>query len=200
MIEHDPWIGSHYQSGLDGQRIAIVGYSDYCDPPDFDRKDFSKAAIRDVISGAQKGDAFFSRIRSYFNFKDTDTVAFWNRVIYFNFLPNCIGSSENRYDYGTIDQIGRGKERFLRIIRKKKPHKVFVFTTKGWEAFPLTREEQATNTLLWLGSEFPKFSWGTYDADGSIVMAFGLKHPQYANSTNMRKTVEHILRMPVASR
>jgi len=197
MIEHEPWVGDGYAVGLAGQRICVVGYSHHRTAQEADNNEFTKETIQDVIGGELRGDAFFSRVRGYFDFKDEATGGFWNKIMFFNFLPDCIGTTEKRYGRGTDEQVARGRLRFLRIIRERKPHKVLVFTAKGWHECPPTREERANNTPFSLGLEFPKFSWGTYDVDGFIVMAFGLIHPQFANGNLMRKTVRHILQMPL---
>lgn len=93
--------------------------------------------------------------------------------------------------------IDRGKERFLRIIREKKPpRKVLVLTKTGGDAFLRTSQEEAGKARIPLGTNFPKFSWDTYACGNHIVMAFGLRHPQCASSHLMRLAVEHIRGMP----
>jgi hypothetical protein len=196
VIEHEPWVGSEFDKlGLNGQRIAIVGYSHHRAVADDDSATFTIREVRDVISGKETGGSLFAPVTHYFGFDDKG--AFLSRVMFFNYLPDCIGTTDEKYGYGTKEQINRAQERFLRIIRKRHPHKVLVFTAKGWSDFPPTREKQTTNALLPLGLDFPKsFSWGTYDADRHVVMAFGLRHPQYAKGDLMRKAVQLILAMP----
>ncbi len=100
---------------------------------------------------------------------------------------------------GTKDQIKRAKERFLNLIREKHLDKVLVFSSVAWSRVPATREEEATGKgALGLDpKKFSGFSWGTYDANGHIVMAFGLRHPQGADRVRMRQAVRHILDMPL---
>jgi hypothetical protein len=197
MIEHKPWPGANYKSGIDGQRIAIVGYSHHRDPSYPDCADFTIDVVRRVISGKQKGDSLFATVAGYFGYEDR--AAFWNSVMFFNFLPHCVGTTNQRYNHGTSAQIECGKERFLRILRKEKLDKVLVFTAKGWSDCPETQQEKAGKDCLALGPNFPSFSWGTYSADDHTVAAFGLRHPQYADGKLMRAAVQRILAMRVVN-
>jgi hypothetical protein len=195
MIEHTPWRGQNYRLGIGGQRIAIVAYSHHRKPEEDDHDGFTGSVVRDVITGKLKGDSLFAQVMGYFRYDHQAT--FWNLVMFFNFLPDCIGVTDQRYEKGTKEQIDWGKERFLRIIREKyPPHKVVVFTSRGWRDFPRTSQEEAGKARIPLGTNFPKFSWGTYACDDYIVMAFGLRHPQYASGQLMRLAVQHILKMP----
>jgi len=193
LIEHTPWRGQNYESGIGGQRIAVVGYSHHRGPSQVDCEDFTEDVVRCVIEGQQERESFFGPIRGYFGYDDN--AAFWNRVLFFNFLPDCIGVTDQRYETGSPSQIVHGKRRFLRIIREEKPDKVFVFTVKGWRSFPRTIQEEAGEARILLGTNFPKFSWGTYAAGKHTVMAFGLRHPQFANGQLMQLAVRDILTM-----
>jgi hypothetical protein len=199
-MTHTPWRGDSYQDGINGQRIAIVGYSHWLDDGEVDSADATVDTIRKVINkelGFERI-SFFVQIRNYFGFETHE--AFWNRVLFFNFLPECVGGPEKRYDSGTEEQIGRGRERFRRILDEYRPHKVLVFTARGWQECPPTRQEQTTNSSPMLSSDLPRFSWGTYEHDGHVVMAFGLRHPQFAPTEVMRRAINHILAMPQPSR
>jgi hypothetical protein len=197
MVEHTPWVGENYVTGIEGQRICIVGYSHHHDERDLDTEDFTRWVVRRVIKGTLGRNSFFPPIAGYFGIPDNAT--FWNRVMFINFLPDCIGETGQRYDAASPEQTARGKERFLRIIRETKPifEKVFVFSTKGWRDFPLTIEEALGKERSPLGIEFPKFSWGTYDAGDHTVMAFGLRHPQGASGKLMKSGVRQILEKPL---
>jgi hypothetical protein len=195
MSEHIPWCGPQYEIGINRERIAIVGYSHWSDEEDSD--ECTKDVVSRVITGEYADIQFFYQIRTYFGFESNEE--FWNRVLFFNYLPDSVGSGDQRFRTGAVGQIERAKARFARIIGERRPHKMLVFTKKGWETLPSTREEQAGNSLP-LGAEFPRgFSWGTYQAGGGhhTVMAFGLRHPQGAKGEVMRRAVQRILAMPL---
>jgi len=199
MIQHIPWHGPHYQEGIEGQRICIVGYSHPWGRGGKDSPNATKQIVSGVINGTEKI-RFFSQVRRYFGFEDN--AAFWNRVIFFNYIPECVGGPDDRYKRGTAEQVKHAKARFLSLIQRDRPHKVLVFTKQGWSTFPATREEEATgkNPPVLSLKRFPDSSRGTYDAGGHIVMAFGLRHPQYANSLLMRRAVRQILDKPAMKR
>jgi hypothetical protein len=188
MIQHEPWRGPKYRTaGINGQRLCVVGYSHWLGKGDKDTRGLTKKVVSGVIDGHYNFN-FFNQIRSYFGFEDN---AFWNHVIFFNYLGECIGGPEERFRKGTKDQIERANERFLNIIRNERPHKVLVFTRQGWSDLPCTREEKEEALDP---KKFPDFSYGTYDAAGHIVTAFGLRHPQGAPRQLMREAVQYILK------
>jgi hypothetical protein len=198
MSEHTPWRGPQYEIGINRERIAIVGYSHWLAENEEDSDECTKEVVSRVITGEYSDTPFFNQIRNYFAFESNKE--FWNRVLFFNYLPDSIGTGDERFNTGTVEQIERAKERFARIIGERRPHKMLVFTKKGWATLPPTREEQAGDPLP-LGKEFPEFSWGTYEAgvDHHIVMAFGLRHPQGAKSELMRRAVQRILAMSLVA-
>jgi hypothetical protein len=166
---------------------------------DDDKEDTNDTTI-EVLKGVVGGScniSFFTQIRNYFG--STDHREFWDHVIFLNYLPESVGGPKNRYNTGTEDQIERAKVRFVTLIRKERPHKVFVFSKRAWSHFPITPEEGATNkdASALDPKEFPGFSWRTYDPGGHVVMAFGLRHTQGANGQRMRRAVRHILDIPV---
>src|SRR5260370_9955306 len=197
MLQHAPWVGPNYKTGINGQRICIVGYSHHHGTGESDSEDFTQYVVGRFINGTLGRNSFFLPIGGYFGLPDNAT--FWNHVVFFNFLPDVIGNTDNKYGTGETDRIAQGKERFLRIIREAKPNleKVFVFTTKGWRDFPRTIEEESGKEKIPLGTGFPKFSWGTYAAGDHTVMVFGLRHPHGAPANLMKSAVQQILDKPL---
>ncbi len=187
MIEHEAHIGPEYHSGIDGQKVAIVGYSHWGDVEE-DNNSGTQVCVRNVMSGKWRI-RFFTQIRGYFQF--TDHTLFWNRVMFFNFLPDCVGGPNERFGHGTPEQRKRGQERFLRLICAERPHKVFVFT-KRWWAFP-----DATTKDKPLDDPFSSFCQRTYRKEDLAVPAFLLRHPLGANGELMRSVVSHIRTLPI---
>jgi hypothetical protein len=190
-IEHTPWRPKRLKE-VAGQRIAIVGYSHHRRHCDLDRANFTNEVIQGVIAG-ELDFSFFNSIRDYFGYESHED--FWNRVLFFNFLPNCIGMSSDKFGRGTHEQTELAKSRVLRILSANKPSKVFVFTRKGWCDFPPTIEEQTGHRCRPLveGSKEP--SWGTYHFGESRVLACGFRHPQGAQRESLREQVHSFLNM-----
>ncbi|HVH82053.1 MAG TPA: hypothetical protein VM782_21830 [Stellaceae bacterium] len=189
MIEHCEWVDDRlYNAGINGQRIAIVGYSHYLKEGSEDSRSVTKDTINDVIRGRRF--SFFSSISAYFGDPDV-----WKKVLFFNFLPNAIGYREDRYKVGDKRQLERARIRVTRLIDQYSPNKLLVFTRKGWSEFPKTQQE-SKGELLSL-STCPSFTWGSYRSSRCHTMGFGLRHPQYAPTDVMISAVSEILSMPL---
>src|SRR5690242_18178447 len=92
---HERWKGAQYPSGIDGQRIGIVGYSHWNGDPDrHDCAQFTENVVRGVMKG-ESSHSFFIQIRNYFGFDDHGT--FWEKVLFFNYVPRCIGGPYERF-------------------------------------------------------------------------------------------------------
>jgi hypothetical protein len=193
MIEHTHWRGPTYCMGVGGQKLAIVGYSHYLQRGATDDNNCTTQTVKDVLDGGYSL-AFFNLIAGYFGMD----LEFWNHVVFFNFLPTCIGFEDDKFREGTAEQTELGKVRALKVMNAEKPDKVLVFTQKGWHAFPKTDEETAKlGGTTPLGDSFPpEFRWGTYRLSGYSVTACGLRHPQGADGQTMRQAVRTIMAMP----
>jgi hypothetical protein len=190
MIEHKPWRGLNYESGINGQRVAIVGHSHHSN--ENDTENLTLDVISDIVS-KQQSYKFFDQIRDYFGFQDS--ADFWKRVMFFNYLPDSVGTDDERYKFGTEEQFERGKERFWRILMDYRPQKVFVFSRTVWPKMKPLREEEATDSSGEIKGD--GFAWGTYDVDGRIVMVFNLQHPERASKERQTRAVQQILAMPL---
>ena len=149
--------------------------------------------MKSVISG-QGNHQFFHAIQSYFGFDDA--ASFWNRVVFFNFLPNAVGNKSNEFAKGTFGQLKRRRERFLRIVTAEKPDEVLVFTSKGWRSFPETTVEAMSGRTckpLIPCHKFP--NWGTYIAGDHRVLVCGFRHPLFASGDGMREQVRAFLKL-----
>jgi len=193
MIEHRPWRGAECESGVDGQRIAIVGYSHHRDPEHEDNDLLTYCVLERIVKGETIGDSFFPRVPGYFGFENR--AEFWNRVWFFNFIPECIGTSDQKYGTANGELLERAKRRFKKTLRDEVPNieKVFVFSTKGWSQCPHTAQEDKGEDCTPLGAAFGRFSWGRYVFSDHNVTAFGLRHPQFADKALMVGAVQKAL-------
>jgi hypothetical protein len=190
-IVHDPWRPTS-KDGIGGQHIAIVGYSHHLKGGDVDCKSLTRDVVRDVIKGKKKL-SFFTSIQNYFGYNNPKD--FWTRVLFFNFLPDCIGDSDNKYGKGSDEQHRLAQDRVRRILSKERPDKVFVFTTKAWQKFPNTIENVGDQPCTPLFPGSPEPSWGIYEMGSHRVLVCGFRHPQYAKGQNIKRQVEAFLAM-----
>ena len=188
MIAHEPWLGGCYGTGLAKQpneRIAIVGHSHYSDEQDHDRLTID--TVQSVVDG-EKRHAFFTSIARWFGYQNQ--AAFYSSVMFFNFLPCCVGTKKEKAKDGTPEQIEAGRARFLRLAAQHKPDRVFVFSTKGWRAFPQS-DCEPNGSCKSLGDGLPSdFNWDTYTLADHRVKVIGVRHPRYADGLTIELAVE----------
>jgi len=182
MIEHAPWVGGKFAGeGIDGQRIAILGYSAWT--PD-DHEQYTVESVRNVISGAWKKVGFFNAIAGYFGRPVAD---FYERVVLFEFVPCSVGGGDQRYAVATPEQAEVGRSRLLRIVNDHGIEKLLVFSAKALKDMPPTLEAASGSAPTLNGT---KFKYGHYVRDdGNRTAVVGLRHPQYAPGGLMRRAV-----------
>jgi hypothetical protein len=189
MVEHAPWVGPDYGkpgTSLGGRRVAIILYSHWLYEGWKDTNEATIDCISKVISGELRI-AAFTQVRDYFGYDNHQ--AFWQQVMFFNYLPNCVGGGDERYNNGTSEQIKIAEPRFLRLIEEHQPDKVLIFTARSRDFPPVENRLQIVHG-------FPRFKWGTYGGRNHRAMAFFLRHPQRANGELMRSAVKIILDLP----
>jgi hypothetical protein len=130
---------------------------------------------------------FFTQVRNYFGYNDHK--AFWQQVMFFNYLPNCVGGGDERYNGGTSEQVNIAESRFLCLIEEHRPDKVLIFTARSKDFPPVENRLQSIQG-------FPKFKWGTYSGRNHRASAFFLRHPQGAEAVTMQSAVKYILDLP----
>jgi hypothetical protein len=180
---HNPWRGIRYKRGVGGKRVCIVGYSHYKGEAEEDDPELTNRVVKNIISGHWRK-AFFTQIRNCFGF--SDHADFWNRVDFFNFVPEVIGNFSEKYKFASDEQISRANQRFVSIVRERRPQVVFVFTRKGWSSL-----------RTFLGGVRP---WGSrgfehtrYPLGGTTCDVLGLRHPQGASNAVMRSAIRRAL-------
>jgi hypothetical protein len=188
VIEHRPWVGDRYAvEGIDGQRIAIMGYSAYT-PTDYDG--YTIECVSKVVSGADRTMRFFNVIPDYFNRKAAD---FYARIVFFEFVPCAVGGPEQKFAVATPEQADAGRRRVLRIVQEHQVQKLLVLSAKAWSSMPLM-VEAASGPLASLPGT--GFRMGTYNIDGFRPIAVGLRHPQFARKAIMQAAVQAALALP----
>ena len=189
MTEHRPWIGNRYGAGLGGQRVGIVGYSHWNNEGDVDDGGITEYVINNIMSGDFRI-SFFSSIRNYFG--ESDHAEFWQKVLFFNYLPTVVGTGDDRYGYGTAQQHLRGRARTLELIETYRAEKVFVFSSKGWSSlkagFKMPGIQLQPATSAPVGAEIARWTRGQ---DTTAIA--GLRHPQGADGHTMREAVRRVM-------
>lgn len=187
-VEHLPWIGDRYASQPAGGKLLIAGFSHHGRFSDTaeDNEDFTNQVMyRWALNGGLR---FFNAIAEYFG---EQRIAFWSRVAFINTLASTVG--DERYSDGSPEQRAAAKPRLLRLIDELRPDRIFVFTAKGRkDLWPDYTGHLKNGTLPVDG--VGEVECGTYAHPDGEAIAFGLRHPQYAVTADMRASVAAALR------
>jgi len=185
MVEHDPFEGKFYKTGIDSKRVAIMAYSHHRKPDEVDTSEFTIDVVTAFLKGESKPDTVFPNVPNYFEF--TDQNVFWESVLFFNYIPECIGTTAEMSQEGTDEQKARGNARFLKLVAKFLPDQVFVFTSAGWQ-----RNLQTTLTsFVGLGDPFPHYRQGLVKNRDHTTRVYCLRHPNYADHDDLRRAVTY---------
>lgn len=178
-VEHKPFKGGDYEQGINGKRIAVVGYSFWHDGEYPDSEDWGAFTLSKVLSGAWKP-RFYSTIRNSFGFNNH--TEFWNRVLFFNYVPTMIGTGAERFATATDEEATVANARFSRIIDEHRPDLVFVFTKK-------TQLGGLGLAFKPLAAPLQMFVQAERQANDHTSKIIRLRHPQGANGRALKQAI-----------
>lgn len=182
-FEHKPFKGSEYEQGINGKKIAIVGYSFWHDGEYPDSEDWSSFTLSKVMSGAWKP-RFFSAIRNSFGF--STHPEFWSRVLFFNYVPTMIGTGAERFATATDEEAAIANTRFERIVDEHRPDLVFVFTKK-------TQLGSLGVAFKPLPEPLQMFVQAERSVSGHTSRIVRLRHPQGANGSALKQAISRMM-------
>ena len=196
-MQHEPYVGAQYESGLNGQKLLLIGFSHYgaYDNGTYgaiidDHESFTKAVFdRWVWDRKLK---FFNNIASYFGYDDNRN--FYRQVAFANTLPSTVGDSGNKYSNGTIAQRKFVPDRVKWLIKKTDPDKIIVFTKKGWSLWPWYDDMKEGEDGVLPVPGHNHINYGGYERPSNgFARAYGLRHPQGASFDMMQATVKAVM-------
>ena len=185
-MQHREWKGANF--GKSASRIFIVGYSHHGVDDD---ANFTVGAIELVLADdpGMRIFPFFNRPHRYLG-EDVTKEAFWNSVVFLNFLPRVIGDGSKRFNWGSRDDHAEGLNRLRFLIDLHEATHVFVLTPKPNNAF---YSPYRISDLDGMVAEAPMVVEGrSYDRailstrHGKVRFAY-LPHPQTARTLHMQK-------------
>jgi hypothetical protein len=182
IIEHDPFKGQRYEQGIQGKKVAVVGYSHWRDGEQPDQTDFSLLVMDNILKGVWSPQ-FFGSIRNYFGFSNQEK--FWSSVLFFNYVPALIGTGDQRFCTATDDDANRANARFERILDEYKPDLTFVFTKK-------TQLGALNLGFKPLPKPFQNFVQTARTSHGHTSQIVRLRHPQGADGETLKQAISYV--------
>lgn len=126
-----PWIGLNYRTA--NPRVMLVGESHYVSNPSDDAPTLTCDIVEAVRDG-QRSLAFYSKVARLIGGEAAATpegrVAFWNRVVFFNYVPMSVGQWFNAVPTDTMWQAAG--PRFTTLLLDLSPTHVVSLGKRQW--------------------------------------------------------------------
>ena len=183
MIEHIEHFGNDFKGGIEGKRVAIVGYAHYDKKGEGDKNEFTIEVISDLINFGKCSNNLLGRVQKIFGFDDARSV--WERVLFFNYIPENLPFGAE----GNDEQQSRGNARFIRLIEKYKPDLMFVFSVKAqekclWKVLPGIEVIEPGTSWPWVA---------LHEVGGHTTRVIGLRHTNRAGFMRLKDAVRKAL-------
>lgn len=148
----DPWVGSCYNSGINGKKIMVMGHVHVCDGCDecgINEKcaSFTKDVVKDYIKWRETGEVpspgyegwlrtFLNFAKAFFgyepNFKE-EKCELWDKVLFYNYVQTAV--SEWYHKPNSID-YKRSQVPFMEVINEYEPDIIIVWGSNAFNETP----------------------------------------------------------------
>jgi hypothetical protein len=139
-----PWVGTQYASGINGQRLLVLGESHYSD----DSRNAYPQLTRDIVARVVGGERFpfFTKIGSVIERSTKPTTFSWQAVLFYNFVQQLVGAHAR--DRPTEAMWASGFDPLMAVLTEHRPSAVLVAGVGTWGGlsryFPRDAQSQAT--------------------------------------------------------
>lgn len=139
-----PWVGNHYASGINGQRLLVLGESHYSE----DARNAYPRLTRDIVERVVGGERFpfFTRLGSVIQTSTKTTTFSWQTVLFYNFIQQLVGAHAR--DRPTEAMWASGFEPLTTVLAEHRPSAVLVAGVGTWGGlsryFPADAQSRAT--------------------------------------------------------
>ncbi|MEZ4447632.1 MAG: hypothetical protein R3B72_51625 [Polyangiaceae bacterium] len=144
-----PWVGDHYEAGLFGARLLLVGESHYGPASQDADPDFTVNGIHHVIAGSWNKLRFFPNLQRCVDIDsrvgtDEGRRAFWHKVAFCNYIQRMVATGPNVAPSAAARHEAR--EPLAETLRELAPEAVVLASKRmfGW----VRRDYPAGDPLL----------------------------------------------------
>lgn len=178
-----PWAGAHYEKGIHGQRLLVLGESHYALPETWS-SDFTVCRVREYLDPACERENWmktytkFERALAGRELSPSERKDWWDRFMFWNFIQQPM-ESVNR-SLPTDDAISTGQHAFLEILATYRPDRIIVWGERlyGWLPDRGRQGEPVALKEPWKdGKHYSLETWEYELPDGRTCRVLPIEHP-----------------------
>ena len=158
-MEHvffDPWVGSCYDSGINGKKIMIMGHNHVCEEcidcgvvKDKDEvcASLTKKAVEDYIKWRESGviptPRYKGWLKTYFNFAKAffgyepdfkqEKYELWDKVLFYNYVQRAVADWNQKPNSEAYE---KSQVPFMEVINEYKPDVIIVWGSAAYNNAP----------------------------------------------------------------
>lgn len=138
-IHFRPWVGDNYEKGIGGKRLLVLGESHYSDTDDPELTQTVMKKLFDYKLGAGEYESWmktftvFERAMTGRELSGEESVAFWNSVLFYNFIQEMLPGAGYR---PTRKQFAGSAAAFDEVLNEYEPDLIITWGTALFDNTP----------------------------------------------------------------
>ncbi|WP_278372343.1 hypothetical protein [Segatella bryantii] len=152
----DPWVGSCYNSGINGKKIMIMGHVHVCSDciecgnikdRDEECASFTKKVVKDYIKWRETGEVpspgYEGWLRTYFNFAkaffgyepnfEQEKCELWDKVLFYNYVQRAVADWNQKPNSEAYE---KSQAPFMEVINEYEPDVIIVWGKDAFNGTP----------------------------------------------------------------
>ncbi len=175
-----PWVGAEYEKGIGGKRLLVLGESHYSDTADPELTQIVMKKLLDYKLGKEEHASWmntftvFERSVANRRLSGEESCAFWNSVLFCNFLQEV--TTEAPRQALAVNDLQRSADAFFKLLEEHRPEYIIAWGGRLWDKLlPAERWQWGEEIVV---DSLPATRFGYYTlADGTRVKAIPVRHP-----------------------
>lgn len=183
-IKFKPWVGNSYLSGINGNKIMVLGESHYCAKESDATPDMTNRIITDLFNPDSEHEGykntytkFIRALSGDFSLSSAEAKKkWWNKILFYNYVQFPI--SEAR-EAPSKAEFADSSPAFFEILEKFRPDCILVWGKRLYNNLP-RQGHQLPDLVLPDGTSIE--TWGYEISQGHTVRLLPITHPSSAFS------------------
>lgn len=174
-----PWIGPHYESGVAGVRLLLLGKSHY-GPPSAEYPEFTWDIVKRQLTDG--GEPFFTKTKALvLAAAGISSSTLWDSVAFYNYIQRVVGETSDTKPSREMwsDAVGA----FEHVLHDLRPDGVLVLSKDVWVHLGRRFSSGTTSESTTGGDLIRKWTFGT----GLSVIATPINHPTASHGWSQAK-------------